>query len=183
MPETPCERFAAANGNTDMTTAIAAIGTDINDEYDNLLQELRDYHGINEVYPEYLAWWLLFVANDKWSEAENIKWINELISRKIPVIVAHNQAVNWRNGTGTKKSTWGTWQEAKMLLDAGYKWNAVDVLPVALLPPADILLAVAKGDEEELTDKLTNLKVSGEDADDAEKVSGNDVDEDGGDKK
>lgn len=59
-----------------------------------------------------------------------------------------------------------------MLLDAGYKWNAVDVLPVVLLPPADILLAVAKGDEEELTDKLTNLK-----------VSGNDADEEGGDKK
>ncbi len=188
MSGTPCERFAETNGNTDMTTDIAAIGTDINDEYDNLLEELKSYHNKKGVYPEYLAWWLRYVAEEKWSEAENVKWIKDLIARGIPVIVAHNQAENWRNGTGTKKPTWGTWQEAKMLLDAGYTWNSKDDPTVVLLPPANIKMAVAKVDEEDLADKLTNLKVSGEDADkdtggDAEQVNGKDAEGEGNDKE
>lgn len=188
MPGTPCERFAEANGDKDMTTDIAAIGTDINDEYDNLLQELMAYHSEKGVYPEYLAWWLLYVAKEKWSEEENVKWIKDLIARGIPVIVAHSQAANWRNGTGTKKSTWGTWQEAKMLLDAGYTWNSKDDPTVVLLPPSKTLLAVAKVDEEDLADKLTNLKVGGGDADkvsggDAEKVSDKDAEEEASDKE
>lgn len=163
MTGTPCERFAAVNGNNSMTHQIAAIGTDLDDTNNNLLEALMAHKEKSDVYPEFLAWWLLHGQSPPvgWDEEKNKRWVKEVIARGIPVLVAHNQATKWRANKGFKKTKWGTWMEAKMFLDAGYKWSVKDKFPT-LVPPvkAASLTPAAVIIDEDLADALSHLEVS-----------------------
>ena len=171
---TPCDEFAKENGSKDMTNLIAAIGTDFDETSRNLLDVLLAYHKKTGEYPEYLAWWLLYVAKEKWSDEENVKWMKDVISRGIPVLVAHKDAKEWMEGRG--RTTGNTWKEVERLMAAGYKWILPEdfPFPTLYLPKKTTLLSAAKLVDEDLVETIANLKVSG---DDAEKVVDKDAEE------
>ena len=171
---TPCDEFAKKNGSKDMTHSIAAIGTDFDEKSQNLLDILLVYYQKTGTYPEYLAWWLFCVAEEKWSDEGNVKWVETVISRGIPVLVAHKDAKEWMEGRG--RTTGNTWKEVKSLMAAGYKWSLPEdfPFPTLCLPKKTTLLSAAKLIDEDLVETIANLKVSG---DDAEKVVDKDAEE------